>query len=198
MKKLIPLLLLFLALNAKAQNVITYVNTVYNDSVITDTNTIDITYLKTNSLITANMANKMIEFKNMPMIRNISANKRGICQVIQVVWGSTTVNNLLLGDYTGINDNQSNLFDLYFSENKPKRKELIQRLRHELENGLNDLIDSVCVGITNNNIFAGTLLSFNESENWAILVNKNGWECRKVEFYTVCKATEEEILKYYN
>jgi len=186
-----------------AQNVMDYTKTVYTgDSLRVDTFTIDISYLKDNSLLNASTANYLIEYKDIPSTINSANNRFALVQVFSSVagWGTSQVNNLYVGNYSGsgLNENQINLFNLYYSDNSNKKDELEVRFRHELNGTMLSMVDSICLGYNiRNKKVAGTLVLYDQSKGIAVLRTKNSYSGFIVDYYTVTLATEEEIQKYY-
>ena len=186
-------MLLVISFLCNAQNEMIFTNYVYDDSVRIDTFEIDITYLKDNSLIDYNLANYIISYCEIPMLRNLDGQKRAFAQTFYTLWGSTLVNNYLTGNFSGGNINQFNLFELCFSENTKSKDELILRLRKELNGTINVGDTCAAINLANNKIvgiYRGEIAD-------GVVLRKKGGEYALCYPYTVCIANEEEINKYY-
>lgn len=219
MKKLtIILLFAFLVLMTKdtailkAQNICTETLTRYNytvDSFYYDIISVNLTAMRVNNQINITSANKLIELNGFKMSVDTVYDYRmayavfalnGFCN-----WGQTQTLNLFKGDYeaSGLDSNQIGFFDIYMCDSRLSQDRLLIHARHELEARnttlMDELIDSTCIGLRyyDNQIVVGKLISHSESQGKAFLLLDNQLTTWVVDWYSVAKATNDEINKYY-
>lgn len=205
------LILAFLfSMAIQAQNICTEVLTRYNystDLLEYDTVSANITNIRTNAWMNASAAIFLNKFKDDPMQINITNNQRVTWAIFSLPaycnWGNNAVSELFKGDYeeSGLTEDQINYFDIYM-DGELSRNRLLLHTRHELEartsTQMDNLIDSICIGIRikDNQIIAGKLVSYNETNGIAFLLLKNGYSAWYAKLYSISKYRDGD-KNYY-
>ena len=199
MKSLTTCTILLISVLSNAQNDMTYVKTIYPNK--TDTGYIDFTYLESSGLMTQARGDSVNKYMYDENIRDTAENKYVFRIFFNSWWGSAFTNSALGGayDYVTYDSSQYGLWDLINSNLELDKFQAELRMTHEISySNMALLVDTVCVGWSSLVGFVyGTLTGdYNQSTETAYLLHSSGKWAWVVDYYSVCKLTDELAERY--